>query len=280
MANKPLKSIKFPNLPDTYTIDGFTEEIKQALLQLASKVAYIDDDGQTYYNDLYDALYPSKTLESISAVYTQSGTVYDTDSLDSLKADLVVTANYDDSTTETITNYVLSGTLTAGTSTITVSYGGKNTTFNVTVSSKTIKLLTNSDFVIGTIQNTYQGSGYGGYIQISSATENRMGYPYFDIPTEAGHSYKIEVDWNKNYDLYMFYLTYYNDTLERVENHQQLASPISTNFVQLSSNDGVFTLTDQYSSAIRVSFKIGSAGTEKFNSANTYINSLKVTRLD
>lgn len=74
-------------------------------------------------------------LESISAVYTQSGTVYDTDSLDSLKADLVVTANYSDSSTETIpsTDYTLSGTLTDGTNTITVVYGGKTTTFEVIV---------------------------------------------------------------------------------------------------------------------------------------------------
>jgi len=74
-------------------------------------------------------------LESISAVYTQSGTVYDTDSLDSLKADLVVTATYSDSSTATIASadYTLSGTLTEGTSTITVAYSGKTTTFTVTV---------------------------------------------------------------------------------------------------------------------------------------------------
>ena len=77
-------------------------------------------------------------LVSISAVYTQSGTVYETDSVDSLKADLVVTATYDDSSTETVpsTDYTLSGTLTVGTSTITVTYGGKTTTFNVTVSGE------------------------------------------------------------------------------------------------------------------------------------------------
>ena len=112
---------------------GLTADIKQALLQIAQKVAYIDDDGQDYYDDLYDALYPPAELVSISAVYTQSGTVYDTDTLDSLKTDLVVTANYDDSTTETVTTYTLSGTLTEGTSTITVAYGGKTTTFTVTV---------------------------------------------------------------------------------------------------------------------------------------------------
>jgi len=73
------------------------------------------------------------TLLSISAVYTQSGTVYDSDTLDSLKSDLVVTGTYDDSRTLPITDYVLSGTLAEGTSTIVVSYGGKTTTFNVTV---------------------------------------------------------------------------------------------------------------------------------------------------
>ena len=113
---------------------GLTEGVKAALLQLAQKVAYIDDDGQDYYDDLYNALYPPADLVSISAVYTQSGTVYDTNSLESLKSDLVVTAHKSDSTTQTVTNYTLSGTLTAGTSTITVTYGGKSTTFNVTVS--------------------------------------------------------------------------------------------------------------------------------------------------
>lgn len=79
----------------------------------------------------------SVELVSISAVYTQSGTVYTTDTLDSLKSDLVVTATYSNSSTSTVasTDYTLSGTLTAGTSTITVTYDSKTTTFNVTVYS-------------------------------------------------------------------------------------------------------------------------------------------------
>lgn len=74
-------------------------------------------------------------VSSISAVYTQSGTVYDTDSLNDLKDDLVVTATYEGGSTGVVasTDYTLSGTLTAGTSTITVSYGGKTATFSVTV---------------------------------------------------------------------------------------------------------------------------------------------------
>lgn len=195
---------------------GLTEDVKQALLACFEKVAWVDDQGQSYYDDLYDALYPpvhatsislnhnslsftalnqsqtlvatvlpadatdqvtwtssnpsvatvnngvvttvaygnatitatagsvsatcavtvaQATLVSISASYTQSGTVYDTDSLDSLKTDLVVTATWSDSSTSTVasTDYSLSGTLAEGTSTITVSYGGKTASFNVTV---------------------------------------------------------------------------------------------------------------------------------------------------
>lgn len=116
---------------------GMPLDLRMALLQIASKVAYIDDQGQQYYQDLYDALMPSVELVSISAVYTQSGTVYDTDSVDDLKNDLVVTAHYSDSSSETIPSsaYTLSGSLTVGTSTITVTYEDKTTTFNVVVSS-------------------------------------------------------------------------------------------------------------------------------------------------
>lgn len=112
---------------------GLTNDIKTALLNCFEKVAWIDENGQDYYDALETALYPPANLVSISAVYTQSGTVYDTDSLNDLKSDLVVTAHYSDSSTATVTAYTLSGTLTTGTSTITVTYGGKSTTFTVTV---------------------------------------------------------------------------------------------------------------------------------------------------
>ena len=208
---------------------GLTEDIKAALLQMARKVAYIDADGQDYYDDLYDALYtvtaisvnpttvtlqtiggtqqltatttPSgasvswassntavatvdanglvtsvgygsatitatagqlsatcavvvaqATVTSIDAVYTQSGTVYDTDSLDSLKDDLVVTAHWSNGTASTVASadYTLSGTLTVGTSTITVTYGGKTTTFTVTVSAGLYPMtITASDSGVG-----------------------------------------------------------------------------------------------------------------------------------
>lgn len=77
-------------------------------------------------------------LSSISATFNQGGnTVYESASLDDLKQYLTVTATYSDSSTETVSasSYTLSGTLAAGTSTITVSYGGKTDTFTVTVTA-------------------------------------------------------------------------------------------------------------------------------------------------
>ena len=112
---------------------GLTDEARYALLACFEQIAWIGNDGQDYYDALASALFPVAELTSISAVYTQSGYVYTTDSLDSLKSDLVVTAYYDDSSSQTITTYILSGTLEAGTSTITVSFGGKTTTFDVIV---------------------------------------------------------------------------------------------------------------------------------------------------
>lgn len=220
--------------------ETISEDLKQALLQIAQKVAYIDDQGQTYYQDLYDALYPPKTvvlitavfeqgstviyddtalndlkqyltvtakyddnttailadsaytlsglleagtstvtvlysgltttftvnvtarptLSSISAVYTQSGTVYTHDDLDSLKTDLVVTALYSDGTSEVLSadDYTLSGTLTAGTSTITVAYSGKTTTFTVTVTAGVPSTFTMYDYIHVPGDNTLSGT--------------------------------------------------------------------------------------------------------------------------
>lgn len=60
MAQIPLKSIKFPGLPDTYTIDGgLSEEAKAALLACFEHVAWVDEHGQDHYDALYSALYNS-----------------------------------------------------------------------------------------------------------------------------------------------------------------------------------------------------------------------------
>jgi len=118
-------------------IGGWSNKAKQALLTLLENVAYSNDQGRVYWDELSLALYPPADLVSISAVFNQgSATIYDTDTLDTLKQYLTVTAAYSDGTTEVVNDYTLSGTLTVGTSTITIEYGeygGKSTTFDVVV---------------------------------------------------------------------------------------------------------------------------------------------------
>ena len=77
-----------------------------------------------------------KNVTGIDAVFTQgTAVIYNTYSLDNLVGFLVVTATYDDTSTETLTPdvYELSGTLETGTSTITVTFETFTDTFTVTV---------------------------------------------------------------------------------------------------------------------------------------------------
>ena len=129
---------------------GVSTALKNALLQIALKAAYIDGNGPSYYQALYNALNASgepAVLSSISASLNLNGhPVYSGDSLDSLKPYLTVTAAYSDSSTAAVpaANYTLSGTLTAGTSTVTVTYSGKTATFTVSVSAVTLSSISPS----------------------------------------------------------------------------------------------------------------------------------------
>ena len=96
--------------------------------------------AREFYNKININYYKEETeetitLSSISATFNQgSNKIYNTDSLDTLKNYLTVTATYSNNSTKTVTDYALSGTLSIGVSTITVTYSNKTTTFNVTVS--------------------------------------------------------------------------------------------------------------------------------------------------
>lgn len=144
--------------------EGLSDDVKTALLAIFTKVAYTSGDAQDYYDALEEALYPDapKTLLSITATFNQgSEVIYDTATLESLKTYLVVTANYSDSTTETITDYTLSGTLTVGASTVTVTYEGLTTTFTVEVTHQ-----------LGTYSVTNNLTGCATSNTISAITEN------------------------------------------------------------------------------------------------------------
>ena len=110
---------------------GLSTDAKMALLNCLEHVAWIDEHGQTYYDTLHDALFPSAV--SISATFTPGSHVfYETDSLDALRPYLIVRATMPDSTVEIVTDYILTGSMAVGTNTITVRYQGLTDTFEVT----------------------------------------------------------------------------------------------------------------------------------------------------
>lgn len=114
--------------------NGIPYAVKLALNHILQNVAFKNDTDYSADKATINSWATNINVTSITAVYTQSGTIYPSDSLDYLKADLVVTAYYDNGTSATINGYTLSGTLTVGENTITVAYGGKTATFTVTVS--------------------------------------------------------------------------------------------------------------------------------------------------
>lgn len=79
-------------------------------------------------------LLPIVDIESISTEFSQGQrTIFNEDEIEDLRKYLVVTVNYADGTNEVTEDYTLSGTLSGGTSTITATFGDKESTFDVEV---------------------------------------------------------------------------------------------------------------------------------------------------
>ena len=148
-------TVKAVYTPITYTItfvdDGGNHAVTYTVLtaDTVSAPTVTPRDGYTaawpswsvgYDNSqTVEAVYTPNTLTSITATYS-GGTVAAGTTLDQLTG-ITVTATYSDGTTGAVTDYELSGTLTAGQSnTITVTYQGKTATFSVTVEAEPITL--------------------------------------------------------------------------------------------------------------------------------------------
>lgn len=114
----------------------FSDNAKAALLNCFQHVAWIDDQGQAYYDALEDALYEAGDTAYIEAVYTKGWGKYAGDSVNSLKPDLIVTY-YSQQGASGIEvpaeNYTLTGNMVAGLQTFTVTYREKIATFNAQI---------------------------------------------------------------------------------------------------------------------------------------------------
>lgn len=117
---------------------------------------------------------PEVTLTSISAVY--SGGDVPVGTTVSALTDVVVTAYYSDGTSATVTGYILSGMITEGSNTITVSYGGMTTTFVVTgttsgeTETETLVIVPATSYPNVTTFEYTEGTGWGQYVVAKQGT--------------------------------------------------------------------------------------------------------------
>ena len=119
---------------------GLSTEAIDKLEEVGNYLVYTTADGGSKWTELISILRNGSsgggsggtevTLQSISATYT-GGEVTAGTALSDLTG-ITVTATYSDGTTKTVTGYTLSGEILEGENIITVSYGGKTTTFTVT----------------------------------------------------------------------------------------------------------------------------------------------------
>jgi hypothetical protein len=140
-------------IPDSSQNATLSEAEKTLILTLFRNAAYVSDnmgDTLTQLETLWggggeepenpdipdipdepdEPVTPTVTLTSISATYIGGDVAVGT-AVTALTG-IVVTAHYSDGTSETVTGYTLSGSIAEGENTVTVSYGGKTTTFTVT----------------------------------------------------------------------------------------------------------------------------------------------------
>ena len=172
-TNLIVKAIYSDNSEDVVT----TYNLSGTLSVGTSTITVTYSNKTTTFNvNVSEEQVPTKTLSSISAVYTQGSTVvYPSTSLNSLKGNIVVTATYSDKSTATITDYALSGTLNVGTSTITVTYQGKTTTFNVIVIATPTNYTITNNLTNVTNSNSAtsiaEGSSYSAKVTATSGYE-------------------------------------------------------------------------------------------------------------
>lgn len=177
--------------------------IGHLVVSLFKKSVYKDGDVQDIVSALESIFV--ENLSYITAVYTQSGTVYNGQPLSDLKDNLVVTAYYNNDTSEVVTSYILSGNLTTGTSTITVSYGGATATFDVSVTSALIITFDSTEIKPGyTSSTTYTNSGSSW--PYTGTNAKRCYTPAFTKTIVGGHRYRVTVNLAANPDNKTFWI--------------------------------------------------------------------------
>lgn len=180
-----LKSIlAVKKIYDDNTTETITNYTLSGTLVVGTSIVTVTSGAYTTTFTVTVSETPTATLSGISSVFTQGSTIiYPSTSLDALKTMLVVTALYNDSSSVIINGYTLSGVLAVGTSTITVTYEGKETTFNVIV----------------TKENGYVTNGLAGYYDLTQYADGYAG----DIADLSGNNMPMKLSPHKSDGTYI-----------------------------------------------------------------------------
>lgn len=123
------------------------DAVKAAILACFRKVAWIDENGQDYYDVLESALYP-EIIRLRASLNLGSHKIYPTDNIESLRNYLTVTFSEEGNEEPTvITNYTIQGSISAvGDNDLQILYDGYTATITVPVVANTTGLLYDWDF--------------------------------------------------------------------------------------------------------------------------------------
>ncbi len=246
-------------------LSGVPTAVKNALDTLFQNVAFKNDDVYTDEIAVVHNWATAVNLVSISAVYTQGDKIVaPSTSLESLKSDLVVTANYDNGTSETVSPnaYTLSGTLT-GSALITVTYEGKTTTFTVEVSDEYLYVLSSPFTSTGTdVINTNVGFEAGktytflcdhtrtgtasavSYIYGNKSTSNT----YLALQNQNDYLWGAGISWSNGANLGL--LNKRIRTVAVVNFDSSGNSTINMNYKNVTDNGAVTTFSNTYPSIL------------------------------
>ena len=177
------------------TLSSIPREVKLAMDAMFASMAVKDDN---VYSDEYSAFHAWATainVLSISAVFNQGDNEFYLDTtLEDLKQYLTVTASYDDETSGVVSTYTLSGELSAGSNTVTVSYGGKTATFTVTLNdgwNVTPDLTTATK---GRASTNYIYDASQDTLRVYTSTSADYHAIYYPFTTEEGYKYHVTFD--------------------------------------------------------------------------------------
>ena len=199
-ANSPEFENAMEEAAQKYVL-GMDEAARVALLDLLAYAAYTGPDAQAKYDILETAL--QAKVAYIVADYAQDRTIYPDNSLDVLREgdDLIVTAYFDNGTHMDVSNYTLSGTFTAGTSEITVAFGGKTATISVTVTAWNLYEYSMENGQVTKLVGSTSGNiqAIPGGIEYGSASVNRRSFPTTRVGVRALQ------DQGNNYEYTIYY---------------------------------------------------------------------------